>query len=76
MFSTLIADVSAKSRYWRTSIVGQNATYRRKSEVINVNSHFAVSPDISDTFLLRIGRCHSIGYCESYYTNSEASEQS
>ena len=43
-----------ESRYRRTSIVGQNATYRRKPEVLNVNRDFAVSPNIYDTFLLKI----------------------
>ena len=60
IFWTLIAEVSAKSRYQGISIVGQNATYRREPEVINVNSHFAGSPNVSDTFLLRTGRWHNI----------------
>ena len=54
-----IADVSLESRCRKTSIVGQNATYRKKPEVLNVNGHFVVSPNISDTSFRFIACWHN-----------------
>ena len=41
------------------SLVTIQTNFNNKPNAFNVNNHFAVSPNISDTFLVRIGRRHS-----------------